>query len=35
MPRRMAGLLRPLLQTQVVDPAVARLPWLKGALRVL
>ncbi len=35
MPRRMAGLLRPLLQTQVVDRAVARMPWLEGALRVL
>ncbi len=35
MPRRMAGLLRPLLQAQVVDPAVARMPWLRGALRVL
>jgi DNA-binding transcriptional LysR family regulator len=35
MPKRMAGLLRPLLQVQVVDPAVARMPWLKTALRVL
>jgi DNA-binding transcriptional LysR family regulator len=35
MPKRMAGLLRPLLQAQVVDPAVARMPWLAGALRVL
>jgi DNA-binding transcriptional LysR family regulator len=35
MPRRMAGLLRPLLQSQVVDPAVAQMPWLEGALRVL
>ncbi|PZQ96764.1 MAG: LysR family transcriptional regulator [Cereibacter sphaeroides] len=35
MPGRMAGLLRPLLQSRVVDPAVARLPWLDGQLRVL
>jgi len=35
MPQRMAGLLRPLLQTQVVGPAVAQLPWLSGQLRVL
>ncbi len=35
MPRRMAGLLRPLLQAQVVGPAVARWPWLKTDLRVL
>ncbi len=35
MPERMAALLRPLLQAQVVDPVVARLPWLDGALRVL
>lgn len=34
MPANMAGLLRPLLQAQVVDPVVARLPWLKDALRV-
>ncbi|NUB44118.1 LysR family transcriptional regulator [Fertoebacter nigrum] len=35
MPGNMAGLLRPLLQAQVVDPVVARLPWLKDALRVV
>jgi DNA-binding transcriptional LysR family regulator len=35
MPCRMAGLLRPLLQAQVVGPAVARWPWLKTDLRVL
>lgn len=35
MPQRMAGLLRPLLQAQVVGPAVAQLPWLSGQLRVL
>jgi DNA-binding transcriptional LysR family regulator len=35
MPTRMAALLRPLLQSQVVDPAVARFPWLAGALAVL
>jgi DNA-binding transcriptional LysR family regulator len=35
MPVRMADLLRPLLQTQVVGPAVGHLPWLSGLLRVL
>jgi len=35
MPSRMAGLLRPLLQSQVVGPAVARFPWLAGSLKVL
>jgi hypothetical protein len=35
MPRRMAGLLRSLLQTQVVGPAIALLPWLSGQLKVL
>ena len=35
MPHRMAGLLRPLLQAQVVGPAVARWPWLRADLRVL
>jgi hypothetical protein len=35
MPCRMAGLLRPLLQAQVVGPAVARWPWLNTDLRVL
>jgi DNA-binding transcriptional LysR family regulator len=35
MPLRMAGLLRPLLQTQVVGPAIAQLPWLSGQLKVL
>ncbi len=35
IPERMAGLLRPLLKAQVVDPAVARMPWLAPMLRVL
>lgn len=35
MPSHIAALLRPLLQAQVVDPVVARLPWLAGRLRVL
>ena len=35
MPGRMAGLLRPLLQAQVVGPALERLPWLADQLRVL
>jgi DNA-binding transcriptional LysR family regulator len=35
MPARMAALLRPLLQAQVVVPSVARMPWLHDSLRVL
>ena len=35
MPARMAARMRPLLQELVVGPAVAQLPWLAGALRVL
>ncbi|MFC2966745.1 LysR family transcriptional regulator [Acidimangrovimonas pyrenivorans] len=35
MPGQVAGRLRPLLQELVVAPAVARMPWLEGALRVL
>jgi hypothetical protein len=31
----MAALLRPLLQARVVDPALARMPWLEKDLRVL
>ena len=35
MPGRMAGRLRPLIDELIVGPAVARMPWLEGALRVL
>ena len=35
MPGQMAARLRPLVQELVVGPAVARMPWLQGALRVL
>ncbi|MCF1709064.1 LysR family transcriptional regulator [Tabrizicola sp. J26] len=35
MPARMAGLLRPVLQSSVVEPTVADLPWLKQEFRVL
>jgi len=35
MPGQIAGRLRPLLQAMVVEPAVAALPWLQGALEVL
>lgn len=35
MPSRVAGRLRPLLQELIVRPAVARMPWLEGELRVL
>jgi hypothetical protein len=35
MPHRMAALLRPLLQAQVVEPSVRRMPWLRDQLRTL
>ncbi len=35
MPGRVAARLRPLVQELVVGPAVARMPWLAGELRVL
>ncbi len=35
MPAQVAGRLRPLLREMIVDPAVARYPWLKPELTVL
>lgn len=35
MPEQVAGRLRPLLQELIVAPAVARMPWIAGDLRVL
>ncbi|SIO04176.1 LysR family transcriptional regulator [Vannielia litorea] len=35
MPERMAGKLRPLIDTLVVTPAVERFPWLAGDLKLL
>ncbi|HEX9857828.1 MAG TPA: LysR family transcriptional regulator [Paracoccaceae bacterium] len=35
MPGKVAAQLRDLLQAQVVEPALASLPWLQGSLRVL
>ena len=35
MPVRVAAGLRPLLEEMIVTPAIAQMPWLQGALRVL
>lgn len=35
MPARVAARLRPLVEQQVVDPALGRYPWLAGDLRLL
>lgn len=35
MPEQVAARLRPLLAELIVAPAVARMPWIEGALRVL
>jgi DNA-binding transcriptional LysR family regulator len=35
MPMQVAGQLKRLIADQIVDPALAQMPWLKGALRVL
>ena len=35
MPGQIAGRLRVLMQAQVVEPALAKWPWMSGALRVL
>ncbi|KUJ76140.1 LysR family transcriptional regulator [Ruegeria marisrubri] len=35
VPRDVAEMMRRLMQSQIVDPAVARLPWLNGRLAVL
>ncbi|MGV6802850.1 MAG: LysR family transcriptional regulator [Ruegeria sp.] len=35
VPREVAGMIRRLMQTQMIDPALARLPWLAGQLKVI
>ncbi len=35
VPRDVAGIMRRLVQSQMIDPGVARLPWLAGQLRVI
>ncbi|MFD3191235.1 LysR family transcriptional regulator [Sedimentitalea sp. HM32M-2] len=35
VPRDVAGTMRRLVQSQMIDPATARLPWLIGQLRVI
>ncbi len=35
VPREVAGMLRRLMQSQIVDPAIARQPWLGGRLKVI
>jgi DNA-binding transcriptional LysR family regulator len=35
VPRDVADTVRRLVQTQMIDPAVLRLPWLDGALRII
>lgn len=35
VPRDVAGTMRRLVQSQMIDPATARLPWLVGQLRVI
>ena len=35
VPRELARTMRHLLQSQMIDPVIARLPWLAGELRVL
>ncbi|NOE27309.1 LysR family transcriptional regulator [Ruegeria sp. HKCCD6157] len=34
VPQEVAGMTRRLMQNQIVDPALAKLPWLSGSLRV-
>lgn len=34
VPREVAGMMRRLMQSQIVDPALAQLPWLNGQLKV-
>ncbi|MFC3613927.1 LysR family transcriptional regulator [Lutimaribacter marinistellae] len=35
VPREVADMMRRLMQTQMIDPAIAQLPWLSGGFRVL
>ncbi|WP_170587592.1 LysR family transcriptional regulator [Ruegeria arenilitoris] len=35
VPREVAGMTRRLMQSQMIEPALSRLPWLSGQLRVI
>jgi hypothetical protein len=35
VPRDVAKTMRHLIQTQMIDPALVRLPWLAGAFKVI
>ncbi len=35
IPARTAGRLRPLIAREIIEPCLARMPWLQGALRLL
>nr|WP_170539000.1 LysR family transcriptional regulator [Ruegeria arenilitoris] len=35
VPREVAGMTRRLMQSQMIEPALARLPWLSGQLKVI
>ena len=35
VPKEVADMIRRLMRTQIVDPAVAQLPWLGGQLKVM
>jgi len=35
VPRDMAQTIRGLVQSQIIDPGLARLPWLSGQLKVI
>ncbi|WP_299981883.1 LysR family transcriptional regulator [uncultured Ruegeria sp.] len=35
VPQEVAGMIRRLMQSQIIDPAVAQVPWLSGQLKVL
>ncbi len=35
VPQEVAGMMRRLMQSQIIDPAMAKLPWLSGQLKVM
>ncbi|WP_299659064.1 LysR family transcriptional regulator [uncultured Ruegeria sp.] len=35
VPQEVAGMIRRLMQSQIIDPAIAQVPWLSGQLKVL
>ena len=35
VPQEVAGMIRRLMRSQIVDPALAQLPWLDGRLKVM